>query len=175
MVLARNKQVGIAGRKSSCYCYCLNSYDMTVSNELRLIKPRSKIFGPFRMEHSSFKLPYSSSTAGNWSLFPFKREPSHSGLLCINWTFLTVIMSTISQLDTRLHAERNVTGMGKEGRAMPSIDKVGLLTLCRHGALHVWLHCSIPAVLIRLFLLEEITNGVTLWGGFFATLNSWQS
>lgn len=121
MVLARNKQVGIAGRKSSCYCYCLNSYDMTVSNELRLIKPRSKIFGPFRMEHSSFKLTYSSSTAGNWSLFPFKREPSHSGLLCINWTFLTVIMSTISQLDTRLHAERNVTGMGKEGRAMPSI------------------------------------------------------
>lgn len=29
-------------------------------------------------------------------------------------------MSTIPQLDTRLHAERNVPGLGKEGRAVPS-------------------------------------------------------
>jgi len=29
-------------------------------------------------------------------------------------------MSTVPQLDTRLHTERNVTRLGKEGRAMPS-------------------------------------------------------
>lgn len=32
-------------------------------------------------------------------------------------------MSAIPQLDRRLHAERNVAGLGKEGRAMTAQNK----------------------------------------------------
>lgn len=75
------------------------------------------------LKYCSFKLTDSSATAGNWSLFNFKRDPSHRDLLYFNLTFLSVLMSAIPQLDTRLRAERNVTVLGKGGRAMPSTEQ----------------------------------------------------
>lgn len=54
---------------------------MTASKKLRLIKPRIDIFGPFRMEHSGFKLTDSSATAGNWTPFTFKSLDT--GVCCV--------------------------------------------------------------------------------------------
>lgn len=120
VILARNKQVGTAGRKSSCWCCCLNSYDMTVSKKLKLIKLRSDIFGPFQGGAQQFQAHRFKLSCREREPFHFKRKPSHRSLLCFNWTFLSVLMSTIAQLDKRLHAERNVSGLGKESRDMPS-------------------------------------------------------